>query len=820
MATRSCGLALLLALSFIGCQTAREHSLSAAYDEARNLLRSEKDDAAWANVERNLSRLNTQSDWYWKFRLLRVEILLARREAKQAEAALNFQFPPGPQWSRERARHRLYRGYTEYLLHRNSRACERLQEAETLARSSEDSGLIAEVKLRQGSLAVARQEFNEAGDKFQQVIDYATGNHDEYLRMLATGNMGFLLLQSFHSDQAIPWFEKALESARTLNAVQTQARTVGNLGSCYYRLGDLEKAIHCFEQAEAEFARAGQRYARQIWLRNIGNIYLERRDYVRAGDIYRRALAIARELGDEPSMATVLNNLAMTSIETGDWDSAEHYNDESWKLKKKLNLPTEIYSITNAARIAAGRNDFERSRHLFESVIESSAEDPTPLLDAHEGLARLREKADDPKADAEFRATDEFIARRGSQLIKDEYKLSYFSKLIDFYQEYVEFLMVRGKPLAALEVAESSRARVLFDRLRLKQVHQPQQTAAGFQKIAKTYGGTLLSYWLAPKASYLWVVTPSGISSFRLPPEPEIRGLIEGYDALIQNLRDPLKVDAPLGHKLYETLIAPAQDILQNSKKVIVTPDGPLYSLNFETIPVGGTRPHYWIEDVAVSITPSLRLLSMGRAPNDEATGSLLMIGNPVSSDGRYPPLQFAAQEISDIDKSLPAYRKVILTGTQAHAEAYSQSGAGQFALIHFVAHAVANRQDPLNSAVILSLHGSLDRLLAKDVLDTPLHAKLVTISACRSAGGKIYGGEGLVGFSWAFLQAGARNVIAGLWDVDDRSTPQAMTQLYQGLARGTDPADALRAAKLDLMRSSESYHKPYYWGPLQIYIR
>jgi CHAT domain-containing protein len=46
------------------------------------------------------------------------------------------------------------------------------------------------------------------------------------------------------------------------------------------------------------------------------------------------------------------------------------------------------------------------------------------------------------------------------------------------------------------------------------------------------------------------------------------------------------------------------------------------------------------------------------------------------------------------------------------------------------------------------------------------------------------------------------------------------MTQLYQGLARGTDPADALRAAKLDLMRSSESYHKPYYWGPLQIYIR
>ena len=221
-----------------------------------------------------------------------------------------------------------------------------------------------------------------------------------------------------------------------------------------------------------------------------------------------------------------------------------------------------------------------------------------------------------------------------------------------------------------------------------------------------------------------------------------------------------------------------------------------------------------------MSITPSLRLLSADTEPDDEATGSLLLIGNPVSSNGQYPPLQFAAQEISDIDKSLPAYRKVILTGTQAHAEAYSQSDAGQFALIHFVAHAVANRQEPLNSAVILSLHGSRDRLLAKDVLDTRLHAKLVTISACRSAGAKIYAGEGLVGFSWAFLQAGARNVIAGLWDVDDRSTAQTMAQLYLGLARGAAPADALRAAKLDLMHSSESYHKPYYWGPFQIYIR
>ena len=57
-------------------------------------------------------------------------------------------------------------------------------------------------------------------------------------------------------------------------------------------------------------------------------------------------------------------------------------------------------------------------------------------------------------------------------------------------------------------------------------------------------------------------------------------------------------------------------------------------------------------------------------------------------------------------------------------------------------------------------------------MLGIRLNAALVTISACRSAGARTYAGEGLVGLTWAFLEAGAQNVIAGLWDVSDRSPP------------------------------------------------
>lgn len=99
-----------------------------------------------------------------------------------------------------------------------------------------------------------------------------------------------------------------------------------------------------------------------------------------------------------------------------------------------------------------------------------------------------------------------------------------------------------------------------------------------------------------------------------------------------------------------------------------------------------------------------------------------------------------------------------------------------------------------------------------------PLNAKLVTLSACRSAAAKTYSGEGQVGLSWAFLRAGARSVVAGLWDVTDRSTAMIMADFYDQLAHHITPADALRHAKLTLLHGGQPYKKPFYWGPFQLY--
>jgi len=97
------------------------------------------------------------------------------------------------------------------------------------------------------------------------------------------------------------------------------------------------------------------------------------------------------------------------------------------------------------------------------------------------------------------------------------------------------------------------------------------------------------------------------------------------------------------------------------------------------------------------------------------------------------------------------------------------------------------------------------------------LRADLVTISACYGAGERAYSGEGLVGLSWAFLRAGAHNVVVAFWVAAEASTEQLMDKFYDELDKGAGPDVALRAAKLSLLRGG-GFRKPFYWAPFQLY--
>jgi hypothetical protein len=70
-----------------------------------------------------------------------------------------------------------------------------------------------------------------------------------------------------------------------------------------------------------------------------------------------------------------------------------------------------------------------------------------------------------------------------------------------------------------------------------------------------------------------------------------------------------------------------------------------------------------------------------------------------------------------------------------------------------------------------------------------------------------------MIGLTRAFFFAGARSVVASLWDVEDTATSRLMQQFYKNIRRG-EPIDiALQHAKLDFLRAGGMTAAPFYWA-------
>jgi CHAT domain-containing protein len=93
-------------------------------------------------------------------------------------------------------------------------------------------------------------------------------------------------------------------------------------------------------------------------------------------------------------------------------------------------------------------------------------------------------------------------------------------------------------------------------------------------------------------------------------------------------------------------------------------------------------------------------------------------------------------------------------------------------------------------------------------------------LSACETARGPLGRGEGLVGLVSAFLQAGARSVLATQWSIDE-STAELMASFYKAMTAGEDMAGSLRQAKLNILKkrlrfagTEVSMAHPFFWAP------
>ena len=648
-------------------------------------------------------------------------------------------------------------------------------------------------------------------------------------------------IQDERFDKAVDRLTDAYSLAKSIGAEDVEQLVLGNLGWAYYSLGDSAKGLEILLQEEESARQLGDAGSRLDWLKATAYIYRDYGELMQAQETFREALDLATQNKSEGDVMDTLEDLSHVSVETGDLNAASDYIDRVMPMVQKSGKKLDMsYMSLAQGKLAAARHQDSQAEVLFRAVENDPASQVSMRFGAEHELARLYESQGHTEAAQKMYATalNTFEGAR-DRLKDDDSKLPFLANATSIYDDYIHFLVTQGKAEQALITADQSRARTLEQGLgvAMKQgafhpVSNPPRA------VARKAGATLLFYWMGSKQSYLWAITPEKIELFNLPAQKEITPLLDRYRKALLHTGDPLLDADSTGQGLYRILVAPAAKMIRPGIPIVVLTDGPLSQLNFETLMVppeasgasAGQAPHYWIEDATLIAAPSLSMLAAAKTepPNavqtgNVARGKLLLIGDPVSPNEIYPELPFAAQEITRIGKHFVAADEVVYRRQQATPSAYLASNPRQFTYIHFVSHGVASRTDPLDSAIILSKPGASDgqdsfKLYAREVMRHHIDARLVTISACYGSGIRAYAGEGLVGLSWAFLRAGAHNVIGALWEASDDAAARLMDAMYQGLGDGQRPEVALRTAKLSLLHSKSSFRKPFYWAPFQIY--
>jgi len=807
-----------------GCKSTPAHDPQREYQAAR--LTMVRGDLTGAEQEARQDReyyAARDIDWAWRFRILQAEVLAYSRQNQEALATLDAPLPASLAGGDEAIRKNMVEALALARLDRDPEADARLQKADQLCELTHSSldGQLAQIH---GVIELVRGNLPQAEDSFRQSLQAARRQNDQLLEATTLLNLGLAALKQGHFDNSILWSSDGYRAVHALGAQFAEQKVLGNLGWAYYRMGDTDKAISYFQQAADEARSLDARSDLVKWLLALGLVSEEMGQNVAAEDYYKQSLALAQQSEDNQDVVDALTALAAISVEQQQWEQAEQFNQQAIALcRSHDDRIGELDAMLVAGKIATHHGDAAGARKVFLEI-DADRQSEVPLKwEAEENLARVFESENRPaEAAREYQVSLATVESARRSLQQEELRLPFLANAAHVQDDYVHFLVNRGETVEALQVADYSRAYTLAEGLASvsgNPVARPWSMESP-QRLAARVNATILFYWLGPKYSYLWVVTPRRVALFPLPPVAEINALVQSYRSDLLGPRDVLAAGNQYGVKLYNILVAPAYADIAERPHTVIVPDGVLNNLNFETLLVPTPQLHYLIEDATITNASALRLL---RTPSQVTTSRprLLLIGDPLSPNPQFSDLPNASVEMQSVESHFAANEETVLTRGEATSQSYLNSNPQQFSYIHFVAHATASRLDPLDSAVILSKAAPQDdsfKLYARDIIRRPLQANLVTLSSCYGAGARAYSGEGLVGLSWAFLRAGAHNVIAALWEASDSATPQLVDHLYGDLAKHESPDVALRAAKLSLLHSDTVFRKPLYWAPFQLY--
>lgn len=793
---------LLLALTFGAAAAAQPSSDETVWRNARLAIDRGQPAAAAKMVDEALQRAGSRDDAIvWELRTVRAFLFTQAGDHAAAAKILSQPLPEKLRNSEAAVRRLIQQAMLSWSQDRAA-ALGYLDKAHQIA-TSHARGALAEILYRKGQVTRDEAAVREA-------IRLAKKAGDEIVLVKAEAALMYTLAHKQQFAEAVNLGEVVRVKMEKLGLAGVRKTHVGNLGWYYSELGDYDRAAELLANSIAEAERMGDLNQLPTWSTTLSTIHLIRRDWQQAIQHCERALRATVNLTHR-SRADAMSALARAYLETGRIDDARRVVRQAIALEKDPEDTLAAHVVE--ARIHLATRDYAAAAKALADVIRKT-ERPTTLLAARGQLAQVYAASNDrERASQNFQKALEQVRTTRATVQDRDLRLFFFNTTSELYDNYVDFLVSTGQVEDALRVTETSRAQTLAEELGV-----PSPDKIDPRKVARQHNAVILSYWLGRQRSYVWTVTPADVKVATLEENDfAIEKLVETYRRQLLTTAGTLERSGAGGRKLYDLLVARAVQGLPRGARVIVVPDDKLHTLNFETLVVPGSRPHYWIEDVVLANASSLQLLARDGA-KAAPQPKMLLVGNPPTAGADFPALQHAGDEIGKIARQF-AGRATVLAGPKATPANYTAARPQTFDYVHFVAHGVASRARPLDSAVILGPDPNSNyRLVARDIAKQSINARLVTISSCYGAGAATYAGEGQVGLAWAFLHAGADQVVAALWAVRDSAAPKLMDHMYAGIRAGKDPAVALRDAKLALLTSGNSLKHPLFWAPFVIY--
>ena len=748
------------------------------------------------------------------------------------------------------------------------RALKYYEQALSIGQEANDKGAILAGLLNSGRAYSDMGNYAKALALYHehQKLQKETGITGSEISVLV--NIGNVYSAQGNLDLGRQYFEEALAKFKAGNMAIGESVALSNLGKVYADRGEYARALDYFEQAR----KVGERIKLPLTTTflNIGLAHKRGGNFAMALEYYLKALEAAERSGNNFLRAETFSLLGELSLEQGEIDKASEYADKALTLaRERFYARTEGRSLTLKGRIEMVRGQHDKASALLKQSIEivenirkESGEaggsgffvsEPFTLFvesmaargDVGEAFAvaertkarMLLDTIKNAKLDlARFLTPEESERDRrvrlemnalNSQIAVERDKPKVNTKTVNELKEKL------GRKRLELEDLRT-RLYATYPQLRIQRADLKEETLEDAARVL-SHESIAIEFVKSEKKLFLFVVSvdATGTSASRVVT---IDVNTDQMAARITTLRDKISAGdldfQRVSRELYNLIIHPVENELAGKREVIIVPDGPLWDLPFQVLM--NAKGKYLIEKTAVSYAPSLTALAQmrkkardrARLPNSE----LLAFGNPVVGSEtkarvrrvfmseKLEPIPEAERLVNSLAKMYGPTRSIVFTGANAREET-AKTEAPKYRIIQFATHGILNNFSPMYSHLVMAQNDknpNEDGLLeAWELKDLDLKADMVILSACDTARGKISGGEGVIGMTWAAFIAGAPTTVASQWKVESSSTTEFMLEFHRQMLanKKISKAEALRRASLKLMRSTK-YRHPSYWAP------